>query len=55
LKAPDNPEGVDGSAFDELQTAIKADRYAFFAEFFKNFYNTRPVPRKEGQRTGLAV
>ncbi len=40
LKAPDNPEGVDGSAFDGIQTAIKADRYAFFTEFFKNFYNT---------------
>ena len=39
LKAPDNPEGVDGSAFDGIQTAIKADRYAFFTEFFKNFYN----------------
>src|SRR5712691_8750593 len=40
LKAPDNPEGVDRSAFDGIQTAIKADRYAFFTEFFKNFYNT---------------
>ena len=40
LKAPDNPEGVDKSAFDEIQMAIKADRYAFFTEFFKNFYNT---------------
>jgi len=40
LKAPDNPEGVDKSAFDGIQMAIKADRYAFFTEFFKNFYNT---------------
>ncbi len=40
LKAPDNPEGVDKSVFDGIQTAIKADRYAFFTEFFKNFYNT---------------
>jgi len=39
LKAPDNPEGVDRSAFDGIQTAIKTDRYAFFTEFFKNFYN----------------
>src|SRR5207245_8974259 len=39
LKAADNPEGVDGSAFDGIQTAIKTDRYAFFTEFFKNFYN----------------
>ena len=40
LKAPDNPEGVDGSTFDGIQKAIIADRYAFFTEFFKNFYNT---------------
>jgi non-heme chloroperoxidase len=40
LKAPDNPEGVDQSAFDGIQAAVKADRYAFFTEFFKNFYNT---------------
>jgi non-heme chloroperoxidase len=40
LKTADNPEGVDGSTFDGIQKAILADRYAFFAEFFKNFYNT---------------
>src|SRR5512140_2665298 len=40
LKTPDNPEGVDGSVFEEIQKAIVADRYAFFTEFFKNFYNT---------------
>ena len=39
-KAPDNPEGVDGSVFDGIQKAISADRYGFFTEFFKNFYNT---------------
>ena len=40
LKTPDNPEGVDGSVFEGIQKAIVADRYAFFSEFFKNFYNT---------------
>jgi non-heme chloroperoxidase len=40
LKTPDNPEGVDGSIFEGIQKAIVADRYAFFTEFFKNFYNT---------------
>src|ERR1700740_1628438 len=40
LKTPDNPEGVDGAVFDGIQKAIVADRYAFFSEFFKNFYNT---------------
>jgi len=40
LKTPDNPEGVDGSVFKGIEQAIAADRYAFFTEFFKNFYNT---------------
>ena len=40
LKTADNPEGVDGAVFDGIQKAIVADRYAFFTEFFKNFYNT---------------
>jgi non-heme chloroperoxidase len=39
LKTADNPEGVDASVFDGIQRAIEADRYAFFTEFFKNFYN----------------
>jgi pimeloyl-ACP methyl ester carboxylesterase len=40
LKTADNPEGVDGSVFEGIEGAVSADRYAFFAEFFKNFYNT---------------
>ena len=40
LKTPDNSEGVDGSVFEGIQKAVIADRYAFFTEFFKNFYNT---------------
>jgi len=40
LKTPDNPEGVDKSVFDGIQKAIAADRYAFFTDFFKNFFNT---------------
>ncbi len=40
LKTSDNPEGLDGGAFEGIQNAIKADRYAFFTDFFKNFYNT---------------
>ena len=39
LKAPDNPEGLDSSVFEGIQKAIVTDRYAFFTEFFKNFYN----------------
>ena len=39
LKTPDNPEGLDSSVFEGIQKAIVADRYAFFTDFFKNFYN----------------
>jgi len=40
LKTDDNPEGLDRSVFEGIQKAVAADRYAFFTEFFKNFYNT---------------
>ena len=40
LKTADNPEGVDGSVFEGIKKAIVADRYAFFTDFFKNFFNT---------------
>src|ERR1700739_289793 len=40
LKTTDNPEGVEGSVFEGIQKAVVADRYAFFTDFFKNFYNT---------------
>jgi non-heme chloroperoxidase len=40
LKAEDNPDGVPQEVFDGLTEAVTADRYAFFTEFFKNFYNT---------------
>ena len=40
LKTADNAEGVDGAVFDGIEKAVRADRYAFFTEFFKNFYNT---------------
>jgi non-heme chloroperoxidase len=39
LKAHDNPEGVDGQVFEDIKTAIVADRYAYFKSFFDNFYN----------------
>jgi len=36
----DNPEGVDGKVFEDIKAAIVADRYAYFDDFFANFYNT---------------
>ncbi len=43
LKTDDNPEGVDANVFEEIKKAVTADRYAFFTEFFKNFYNSDPL------------
>jgi non-heme chloroperoxidase len=40
LKAADNPEGIDGNVFAGIEKAVAGDRYAFFTEFFKDFYNT---------------
>lgn len=40
LKTPDNSEGIDQDVFDGIQKAVASDRYAFFTEFFKNFFNT---------------
>ncbi len=40
LKTGDNPEGVDKSVFEGIKSAIVADRYAYFSDFFANFYNT---------------
>ncbi len=40
LKTSDNPEGVDPSIRDATLKAVQADRYAFFTQFYQNFYNT---------------
>ena len=40
LKTDDNPEGVDRQVFEDIKAAIVADRYAYFINFFDNFYNT---------------
>jgi non-heme chloroperoxidase len=39
LKTDDNPEGVDGEIFEQIEAAIAKDRYAWFKEFLDNFYN----------------
>lgn len=39
LKTPENSEGVDGSVFQDIQTAITADRAAFLSQFLVDFYN----------------
>jgi pimeloyl-ACP methyl ester carboxylesterase len=52
LKAPDNPEGVDGSTFEGIKQAIVADRPAFLTSFFSNFYN---VDLLKGKRVSEEV
>ena len=39
LKTSDNPEGVDGAVFDEINAAVVKDRPAYFKDFLDNFYN----------------
>jgi pimeloyl-ACP methyl ester carboxylesterase len=39
LKTADNPEGIDGMVFDGIKAALVADRPAFLAQFFSDFYN----------------
>ncbi|MCL3819349.1 alpha/beta fold hydrolase [Aeromicrobium wangtongii] len=39
LGGDDNPEGVPQKVFDGIEAAAKADRYAWFTQFFADFYN----------------
>jgi non-heme chloroperoxidase len=45
LKTGDNPEGVDGSVFDEIKAAVLKDRPAFFKSFLDNFNNVDVLDR----------
>jgi non-heme chloroperoxidase len=40
LHTDDNPQGVPAEVFEGIKQAIVADRYAYFDNFFANFYNT---------------
>ncbi|MCG5213461.1 alpha/beta hydrolase [Streptosporangium sp. KLBMP 9127] len=39
VAADDNPTGVPQSVFDGIADAARTDRYAWFTQFYKNFYN----------------
>ena len=39
VQRDDNPEGVPQDVFDGIAAAAKADRYAWYTQFFKDFYN----------------
>jgi non-heme chloroperoxidase len=39
LKTPDTPNGVPQEVFDEIAAALRKDRFAYFTEWNKNFFN----------------
>ncbi|GAB2901984.1 alpha/beta fold hydrolase [Streptomyces mayteni] len=39
VAADDNPTGVPRSVFDDISKAARTDRYAWFTQFFSDFYN----------------
>ncbi|MFI2104623.1 alpha/beta fold hydrolase [Isoptericola sp. NPDC019693] len=39
VQRDDNPEGVPQSVFDGIVDAARSDRYAWFTQFYRDFYN----------------
>ncbi|MCU1425399.1 MAG: bpoA2, partial [Microbacteriaceae bacterium] len=39
LQTDDNPTGVPRDVFDGIESAAKADRFAWYTGFYENFYN----------------
>ncbi|REF38071.1 alpha/beta fold hydrolase [Thermasporomyces composti] len=39
LKTPETPHGVPKEVFDEIVASLRADRFAYFTEWNKNFFN----------------
>jgi non-heme chloroperoxidase len=39
IKTSDNPTGVDQAVFDGILATARKDRYAWFTQFYKDFYN----------------
>ena len=55
LKTDDNPEGIDGEVFEQIKAAIAKDRYAWFKNFFDDFYNTdRLMPARISEQAWQA-
>ncbi|WP_165988412.1 alpha/beta fold hydrolase [Streptomyces sp. YIM 98790] len=40
LKTEDNGTGIPQEVFDSIRTAVRQDRYAYFTDFYRDFYNT---------------
>ena len=43
LKSSDNPAGTEQAVFDKMAQAMKEDRAAFFAGFFKDFFGVSMI------------
>lgn len=39
VASEDNPEGVPRAVFDGIEAAARSDRYAWYTQFFSDFYN----------------
>jgi non-heme chloroperoxidase len=39
VQRDDNPDGLPQQAFDDIATAARTDRYAWFTQFYRDFYN----------------
>jgi pimeloyl-ACP methyl ester carboxylesterase len=39
VQRDDNPEGVPQKVFDDIATAARTDRYAWFTQFYRDFYD----------------
>ena len=51
----DNPDGVPQEVFDGIEAAARGDRYAWYSEFFANFYNLEEnLGRRIGQEAVTA-
>ena len=54
LQTDENPKGVPGAVFEGIKQAIVADRYAYFDDFFANFYNTDSARARPHRRRSAA-
>jgi non-heme chloroperoxidase len=55
LKTDDNPEGVDGAVFEGIKETVLKDRYAWFKQFFDDFYNVdKLAPERIGEQAWQA-
>ena len=39
VQRDDNPDGLPQKGFDDIATAARTDRYAWFTQFYRDFYN----------------